>query len=683
MSTILRILQDQPGKYICLATANRTVGSPELTNFQHHWFKDLDEESLEEFLEEYSIHEVYFCPHKYSQKKATPEFAVPGVWLWADLDNMEPSIIPEELQPTLLVQTSRRCYQGYWRIENGEYSSELNRQLTRVLKADKGGWAANKLMRVIDTRNRKYRDRFFIKCVESSGQTYPVEHFDDWVSPDKIEKSPAKERKSLRYRLWKKTRRPRLRKMLAAKPDQVRLFGDRSNALANLAHMLMEEGCNEDEIYDLIATSPFNKFAGRKDEAKRLGDIVDNALSKIDIDELLEPDEEEMTFGALESVDLLKTKKRPIEWVYEPYLARRHLTLFDGDPGAGKSTFMQWMVATLLMNKGPRDKDKNAMPLPKGRLPDMVKSPKVLAFDFENPLAEIGLQRYEDILGHYEGNGYDALHKYMAGRFVQITTPVSLLTEEGFERIKATVRKHRPDLIVFDMLANYTTQVDSNSSNDANEVMNRLGILATMLDKGTSVLALRHKRKSSAKGSSNHLMDGMGSISYVGRARSVIAVCEDKEDPKVKYFYMTKCNFAKFPPVVQYELKDLDDYQIPDGHFVTNRMIPLIHGYIDMTTKDIEQGNSSSEKANLDQVKNFIDAQWAQVTMEGKSYIDAKALLKEARKQGIEWFGETGDDALKALFRRVLPQCGLRFWGGGRSQKSLRVIAKESRNKIS
>ena len=58
----------------------------------------------------------------------------------------------------------------------------------------------------------------------------------------------------------------------------------------------------------------------------------------------------------------------PVDWLWEPYLARGNLAVLDGDPGAGK-IFLDLDVAARLSRAGRLPDGKTARPAPHHPLP--------------------------------------------------------------------------------------------------------------------------------------------------------------------------------------------------------------------------------------------------------------------------------------------------------------------------
>jgi hypothetical protein len=101
-------------------------------------------------------YDQYFCPNTFSQPKRRAEFVCNTSLGWCDIDEADPALFLP--QPSLLWRTSRGRTQGIW-FWNKTYSSIKATHYSKVLAyrfgGDKGGWSANKLLRLPGSINHK------------------------------------------------------------------------------------------------------------------------------------------------------------------------------------------------------------------------------------------------------------------------------------------------------------------------------------------------------------------------------------------------------------------------------------------------------------------------------------------------------------------------------------------------
>jgi hypothetical protein len=84
--------------------------------------------------------DVYFCPSIFSRPKRQKQYALPSVWLHADLDE----VVPRQTapMPTISWETSPDRFQCLWQLDKAlgvKAHGQLNQKLTYFTGADKGG----------------------------------------------------------------------------------------------------------------------------------------------------------------------------------------------------------------------------------------------------------------------------------------------------------------------------------------------------------------------------------------------------------------------------------------------------------------------------------------------------------------------------------------------------------------
>ena len=99
--------------------------------------------------------DIYFSVLSFSGARRK-ENALPGNWLWADLDETSPLDIELELRPTIAWQSSPGRYQALWQLSqemSAKVLEQTNQLLTYKVGADKGGWSVTKVLRIPGTKN--------------------------------------------------------------------------------------------------------------------------------------------------------------------------------------------------------------------------------------------------------------------------------------------------------------------------------------------------------------------------------------------------------------------------------------------------------------------------------------------------------------------------------------------------
>lgn len=214
--------------------------------------------------------DVYFSVARFKSRGRRIADTLPAHWLWADLDRVDPVFLDEdEVQPTLSWQSSNGRYQALWRLTRTlppEKLEVLNRRLSYAIGADRGGWDLTQVLRPVGTKNYKYDPPANVELL--------------WYNPDLVyspkdlitrirsvesdpesHAAPQAQRKFERgiERVVDLRRLPaRARRLLATPEDQV-VQGERSTRLWELECLLIEAGLTDQQVFDLVWPSAWNK----------------------------------------------------------------------------------------------------------------------------------------------------------------------------------------------------------------------------------------------------------------------------------------------------------------------------------------------------------------------------------------------------------------------------------------
>jgi len=224
--------------------------------------------------------DLYFAPNVFSANRRRKSRTLPGRWLFADLDEVDPKRIPKPLRPTIAWQTSPDRYQALWLLENLLRVTSLdilNQKLTYYLGADKGGWGTTKVLRVPGTRNNKRDEPVRVKLLWDDGPEYKAADVWELVRGVETPSSPGRPLPSLELprRPAKEIREEiypslglRAKKLLKA--SEVWEGEDRSDRLWELERLLIEAGVSAEETFVLVRETVWNKYAGQGREARML-----------------------------------------------------------------------------------------------------------------------------------------------------------------------------------------------------------------------------------------------------------------------------------------------------------------------------------------------------------------------------------------------------------------------------
>lgn len=241
----------------------------------------------------------------------------------------------------------------------------------------------------------------------------------------------------------------------------------------------------------------------------------------------------EDSIGAIRLSDVTA---RRVEWLWPGRLPLGKLVMFDGDPGAGKSTVFVDLAARLTTGS----------PMPDGY---RTSPSNVVLVAHEDGVEDTIRPRFDAAGGDpTRVELFDAV-RYVDGegrhgeRLPQFPLDVA--------RLEFMVQRSAAALVVLDVLTAYLGKTDSHRDADVRGV---LAPLARMADEtGCTIVALRHLTKG---GGANPLYRGGGSIAFTGQARVVLLAGTDPEDDSRRILAVSKSNLAAPADALAYRLVD-------------------------------------------------------------------------------------------------------------------------------
>lgn len=500
----IRVWRKQPGKYFCLATALRLPGATKVTQWEDHFFKRADFDDIEEFVEANLDKEIYFCPHGFNKARRLKQYAVAPQLLYADLDESNPSDLGD-LTPTFAWETSPERFAGIWLLnDDGFYTEDLNQRLSYKIKADPGGWDLTQVLRVPGSLNHKYSSNPRVRLLWTDGGNFDVKEIEKLVGVAKPKKKAdvSTEEPLDIYKRYSSHLPGWVRRELFTKKRIAP--GKRSEMLWKLNRTMQEAGMSEEEIFELLRISPWNKFKDRRNGDEQLQHEISKAneqvIKGLDVvaderearekeDETEEDDTDDGQFRLVaRSMD--KVEEENVDWLWPGYLARGMVSMLEGDPGLGKS------YAAMMIAKGVCDGLK---------LPGMTtrtKPAKVVYCDLENSAQHVTKKRLA-------ANGLVNTQNY-----IQVESAFALDNEDHIEALYELVEHHRPALLVIDPIGYYTGSGDTHK---ASEVVQMLAPLIGVAQRfQCAVLVCRHLTKNTK---TSALYRGQGSIAFAGGVR--------------------------------------------------------------------------------------------------------------------------------------------------------------------
>ncbi len=207
-------------------------------------------------------------------------------------------------------------------------------------------------------------------------------------------------------------------------------------------------------------------------------------------------------------------EQRNVEWLWYPYIPYGKITLLQGDPGDGKSTFMLHLVARITT---------------KGKLPDGKMFPEC-----QNVIYQCS-----------EDSPSDTIKPRLIAAGANCER-VAFITEENSDltiddhRVEEAIVHTNARLCIFDPIQAYIPP-DSDMQNAAKmrAVMKRLAGVAERTR--CAIVLIGHMTKAT---SGKNLYRGLGSIDIAATARSVLMIERDPEDSSIRYMFPIKSSLA-------------------------------------------------------------------------------------------------------------------------------------------
>ena len=202
----------------------------------------------------------------------------------------------------------------------------------------------------------------------------------------------------------------------------------------------------------------------------------------------------------VEVIKASEVETKDVEWLWYPYIPYGKITLVQGDPGDGKSTFVLNLAALLTTNR----------PLP---FSDEEREPITVIYqNTEDDAEDTVVPRFIQAGGDPE-------------RLVFINEDDKALTF-GDKRLVDAIKQVNAKLLILDPLSSYIGgDVSMNLANEVRAQFNPL--IQAARENGCAVLVVAHMNK--AQGA-KALYRTMGSIDVVGAARSSLLIARTSTD---------------------------------------------------------------------------------------------------------------------------------------------------------
>lgn len=497
---------DQEG-YVCISTLDRDHNK----SWKEHIFQWPDERADIKILIEKmkATHEIYWAPMVFSRDARKEEYSTPCSCLWADLDPVAPTSC--FVRPSIAWESSPGRYQAIWLLEDAilpEDHNELNKRLTYAVKADKSGWDLTQVLRLPGTFNHKYVEKPTVKLLwaeqsyhnpQELAHTLPPAETTSLISVDDLDIETAELRSLIfPYRavlgnLWE---------LLFTPPELIK-EGERSDRLWELECRLLAAGVPVTDVVKIVKACPWNKYAGRRDEDKRILTEVLKADKKVRQGPLVVPNDYEVPWVSYSQ--FLGRQIVGPGWMIDGIWANDSHGMIAGEPKTYKSIIATEIAVSV------------ASGLPMWNRYKVNRTGPVLIVQEENaPWVMqdrlIKIAHGKDLL---EGKVY-VVNPKSSKFYVEFPKelPIRILNNWGFNltndehRVILTreIERVKPVLIILDPLYLMLGKIDDNSAAELREVLEWL--IETKFKYKVSIMILHHWNKGGASARGGQRMLG-------------------------------------------------------------------------------------------------------------------------------------------------------------------------------
>ena len=226
----------------------------------------------------------------------------------------------------------------------------------------------------------------------------------------------------------------------------------------------------------------------------------------------------------LKLIKMSNVEVEDIKWVWYPYIPYGKITVVQGDPGEGKTTFILALVALLTKGEPLPEEEQGTEPI------------NVIYQTAEDGLGDTIKPRLLSVGAECE-------------RVMVIDENEINLTLSD-KRLEQAINQTNAKVIVLDPIQAYLGEdVDMHRANEIRPIMKRLALLAERT--GCAVILVGHMNK---MGGAKSAYRGLGSIDIRAAVRSVLVVGRVKDEPTLRIVAHDKSNLAPEGKSIAFEL---------------------------------------------------------------------------------------------------------------------------------
>lgn len=316
----------------------------------------------------------------------------------------------------------------------------------------------------------------------------------------------------------------------------------------------------------------------------------------------------------LKLIKMSSVEVEQIKWIWHPYIPCGKVTIIQGDPGEGKTTFVLAMIA--LLTKGE--------PLPES---EVCSEPINVIYQ----TAEDGLA--DTIKPRLLAAGADC------EKVLVIDESETELTLSD-KRLEQAIKETGAKLIVLDPLQAYLGgNVDMHRANEIRPIFKRLCLMAEQTD--CAIILIGHMNKMQGAKSSYR---GLGSIDFRAAARSVLVVGRLEDEPTIRIVAHDKSSLAPEGKSIAFSLDPDNGFQWK-GYCETS-VDELLAGKGSLLSKTAQAENLLRELLQDEPVATEVILQKAQELgiSERTVKIAKQNLSITSIRIGDKWFAKMPDE---------------------------------------
>ncbi|MBD5143777.1 MAG: AAA family ATPase [Ruminococcus sp.] len=267
---------------------------------------------------------------------------------------------------------------------------------------------------------------------------------------------------------------------------------------------------------------------------------LDDDVDISDFEELLTDSPEILQEPKLVAKKGYEFEKKPIRYIWYPYIPAGDYTVLMAAGGTGKTYFACGVAATI--SKG------EALPVPNGY------EDKQIIPENKNVLIISAEDRGSDIWERLEKSGADVEYVHIADK-TESNGFLFPKNSEDTARIKYfenAIKDYKPNLIIIDPWHAFCPpEVDVNRINHVRPIFQTLSSICEKYDCG--LILISHINKKPQENANNA---ALGSVDLINASRSALTVVADSNDKNNRFVVHTKINHAEHGQTVQFKISD-------------------------------------------------------------------------------------------------------------------------------